>query len=405
MREAGEWRMSVVNMAPCSKHDCHGLVEQVKRSPVRPPRKPRHVAKLSLLGIGFLALFVWPLIARPARAHDVSYAHAEIRWEGTQVTVALTVHPDDAALVLGVPMPEWFEQDGFLARAGPALADTLRRRFELRADGRALVWRCTSVKREARGRGVRLQLIAPLARPAAQLDVLGPVFPLVFGHQTYVSVYNGGRLLQQDVLTAEHRETRAFIAGPAGLLAVVRAFVTAGTRHIFMGPDHVLFVLGLLLLGGGLARLLKVVTAFTAAHSVTLALAALGLVRAPARVVEPLIALSIVFVAFETLRARGRAGRDRRAQLAFGFGLVHGFGFASVLAEFGLPHDALGVALVGFNAGVELGQAAIVLAVAPLLAWLARRAAHLHERVVTVLALGIAGAGGFWFVQRVLGRG
>jgi hypothetical protein len=146
---------------------------------------------------------------------------------------------------------------------------------------------------------------------------------------------------------------------------------------------------------------LKVVTAFTAAHSLTLALAALGLVHVPARVVEPLIALSIVCVAFETLRARG-AGRDMRGALAFGFGLVHGFGFAGVLAEFGLPREALGWSLAGFNVGVELGQAAIVLAVAPALALLARRAPQLHALTVRVLAFGIAGAGGFWFVQRLL---
>jgi hypothetical protein len=119
--------------------------------------------------------------------------------------------------------------------------------------------------------------------------------------------------------------------------------------------------------------------------------------------VEPLIALSIVFVAVETLRARaGKGTRDRRAPLAFGFGLIHGFGFASVLAEFGLPREALGWSLAGFNGGVEIGQAVIVIAVAPPLAWLARRAPAAHARLVRVLALGIAAAGGFWFVQRLL---
>ncbi len=372
---------------------------------VREARTPRRRPPLSARARALAALLGGWIAASAAHAHDVSYAHAQVQWGATQVTVSLTVHPDDAAMVLGVPMPEWFQKDEFLARAGPALADSLRRRFELRADGRPLVWRYTGARRDPRGRGVNLEMFAPLARPAAKLEVRGPVFPFVAGHQTFVSVYAGGRLLQQAVLTGERREMRAFAGGREGALAVLRTFVAAGMHHIFIGPDHVLFVLGLLLLGGGAGRLLKIVTAFTAAHSVTLALAVLALVRVPARVVEPLIALSIVFVAFETLRARGSGARDRRAPLAFGFGLVHGFGFAGVLAEFGLPRDAIGVSLAGFNVGVELGQAAIVLAVAPLLALLARRAPRVHERVVTLLALAIAAAGGFWFVLRALGRG
>src|SRR6185503_11468236 len=162
---------------------------------------------------------------------------------------------------------------------------------------------------------------------------------------------------------------------PAGAFAVLRAYVEQGVHHILIGPDHILFVIGLLLPGGGMVRLLKVVTAFTLAHSVTLALAALGVVNPPARLVEPLIALSIVWIGVENLRRAMRArpdaaplGGDRRAAIAFGFGLVHGFGFAGVLAQFGLPKFALGWSLVGFNLGVEIGQAAIVLAVAPLLA-------------------------------------
>jgi hypothetical protein len=350
-----------------------------------------------------LALALLPLFAVTARAHDVSYAHAEVRWFPARVEVALGVHQDDAAMALGVPVPEWFLEEPFLARAGPALADFLRRRFVLRADGRALAWRCTGVVPDPRRRGVTLSLVAPLARPAASLEVVGPVFPFVPNHETFVNVYAAGRLLRQDVLTSEHRVTRVYAGGTAGALAVLRTFVPAGIHHIAIGPDHILFVLGLLLLGGGLGRLLKIVTAFTAAHSLTLALASLGLVHVPVRVVEPLIALSIVFVAFETLRSRGGSA-DMRGPLAFGFGLVHGFGFASVLAEFGLPREALGWSLAGFNAGVEIGQAALVLVAAPLLALLARRAPRAHGRTIATLAMGIAAAGGFWFVQRVLAR-
>lgn len=170
--------------------------------------------------------------------------------------------------------------------------------------------------------------------------------------------------------------------------------------HIFLGPDHLLFVIALLLLGGGLARLLEVVTAFTVAHSITLALATLGGVDPPARVIEPLIAVSIVMVGLDNLRAR--SGRDHRTRLAFGFGLIHGFGFAGVLREIGLPHDALGWSLFSFNAGVELGQACIVAAVAPLLALLSGRWPTLATRVVRYGSCAVVSAGAWWLGERLL---
>ena len=133
-----------------------------------------------------------------------------------------------------------------------------------------------------------------------------------------------------------------------------------------IGPDHILFLVGLLLLGGTWMTLLRIVTAFTIGHSITLSLAALNIVTPPATIIEPAIALSIVFVGADNL-VRGD-GRDLRAWVALVFGLVHGFGFANVLREFGLPREALGWSLFSFNFGVEIGQVAIVLVVASLLA-------------------------------------
>ena len=351
------------------------------------------------LGAGF-ALFLLAAAA-PALAHDVSYAHAEVEWGADSVHISLTVHAHDAALVLRVPMPEWFEDAGFVERAGQALADPLRPRYAVRANDRAVVLHFVRAHPDAAGRGVTLESVAALPHRTGELAFEGPVFPEIATHQTFVTIRSGDVVRVQDVLTASHRTARAYASSAAGMWAVWRTFIVSGVHHIAIGPDHILFVLGLLLLGGGMARVLGVVTSFTLAHSLTLAVAALGLVRVPGRGVEPLIALSIVGVAFETLRARAGVP-DRRRWLAFGFGLVHGFGFASVLAEFGFPRAALGHALAAFNVGVELGQAAIVGVGALLLAALARRAPRWHGRVVFTLALGIAGAGGFWFVQRLL---
>lgn len=156
-------------------------------------------------------------------------------------------------------------------------------------------------------------------------------------------------------------------------------FLRLGVEHIFTGYDHIAFLLALLLLGGRFLDLVKIVTSFTIAHSVTLALAALGILNPPTRWVEALIATSIVAVAGENLwvlrAAKGRTARVANAlrhrwRITFAFGLVHGFGFASALQELKLPRSALVAGLVSFNLGVEVGQVAIVALAFPLLSWL-----------------------------------
>ena len=177
-----------------------------------------------------------------------------------------------------------------------------------------------------------------------------------------------------------------------GLWAVFTSFTASGVHHIAIGPDHILFIVGLLLLGGSLRRLLAIVTAFTLGHSVTLALATLQILDPPSRIIEPAIALSIVYVGADNLLV-GKRGRDVRPWVALFFGLVHGFGFASVLRETGLPPRALGLSLFSFNLGVEIGQAAIVVIVASGLMALRGRNAALAARVVTAGSVCVLLAG------------
>lgn len=192
----------------------------------------------------------------------------------------------------------------------------------------------------------------------------------------------------------------------------LRQYVLEGIWHIWIGFDHILFLVALLLpavlvrgaqgwLPAGSLRaasieVLKVVTAFTVAHSITLSLAVLGFVSLPSRLVESVIAASVVVAALNNLR--GTVDR-RRWVMAFVFGLVHGFGFASVLADLGLPQGALALALVGFNVGVELGQLAIVAAFLPVA--FALRATNFYR--IGVLRFGslmVAALAGWWFIQR-----
>jgi hypothetical protein len=160
-----------------------------------------------------------------------------------------------------------------------------------------------------------------------------------------------------------------------------------------------LFLLGLLVLGGGPRYLVKVVSAFTVAHSLTLSLAVLDVISLPARWVESAIALSIVYVAAENFWRREQALRSRWL-VTFGFGLVHGLGFAGILKDLAPSRTNLAVSLAGFNAGVEIGQVAVVGAVCLVLACLrARRQETAVRRLVSALA---AVAGSVWFIQRAV---
>jgi hydrogenase/urease accessory protein HupE len=215
-----------------------------------------------------------------------------------------------------------------------------------------------------------------------------------------VNVYEGGSLRVQEVLDGTRAGfTYDRVIERIDRVQIFTRFLREGVHHIFIGPDHILFIVGLILTGGGLRRLLKVVTAFTVAHSMTLALAVSGVVHPSAGIVEPAIAASVIVVGAENLLSRsGR--RDLRPVLAFVFGLIHGFGFASVLQDLGLPRSGLAVSLVAFNAGVEVGQAAIVLTLAPVLHALSRRSTRVGRGVVVAGSLVVMAAGGYWLVVR-----
>ena len=174
-------------------------------------------------------------------------------------------------------------------------------------------------------------------------------------HKTFLNVYEHGSVTAQAILDKDRTAFEYFTGTRQGIRAVLQRFVPAGVHHILIGPDHLLFLVGLLLLGGTMKQLLLVVTAFTMAHSITLSLAALGMVIPPANAIEPAIALSIVYVGADNLLVSA-GGRDTRAWIAFAFGLIHGFGFANVLREMDLPGRALGWTLFAFNVGVEIGQ-------------------------------------------------
>ncbi|MEM1188980.1 MAG: HupE/UreJ family protein [Pseudomonadota bacterium] len=189
-----------------------------------------------------------------------------------------------------------------------------------------------------------------------------------------------------------------------GASEIAWSYLVLGIEHILGGIDHLLFVLGLLLLVRELKRLVLTITAFTAAHSLTLAGATLGWISLPGPPVEAVIALSIVFVAAEIIyQQRGQASMTARAPwtVAFAFGLLHGLGFAGALEEVGLPATAVPMALLMFNVGVEIGQLLFVLACSLPMVLLARFAAGVLPTLRSGLAYGIGSIAAFWTIERI----
>ena len=184
----------------------------------------------------------------------------------------------------------------------------------------------------------------------------------------------------------------------------VAAYLTLGVEHLAFGIDHVLFVIGLVLFIPSRWALLKTITAFTLAHSITLALSVLELVRLPQGPVEAVIALSILFLARELTMPEERRSaltRGRPWIMALLFGLLHGFGFAGALADIGLPRDQLALSLFLFNIGIEIGQI-LIIAILLLLLWAARRIAGNVARAERVFVYGMGSMAAFWTIDRVL---
>lgn len=216
------------------------------------------------------------------------------------------------------------------------------------------------------------------------------------------------RVTFADGRSADHRLTpaapQATIAGSPSRIRVAGTYLSLGIEHILLGFDHLLFVLGLILITPSARQLVWAITAFTAAHSITLTAAALGFVHVPPKPVEAVIALSIVFVAAEILRTReGRAGLAARAPwlVAFAFGLLHGFGFAGALSEIGMPAGHVPVALLFFNLGVEAGQLLFVGTVLALAALSRRLRGPLPRWTTRVAPYLIGSLAMAWAIQRV----
>jgi hypothetical protein len=347
-------------------------------------------------------------LATVATAHPAPFSFLDLRIDGGRVGGTLTIHDLDAAHELGLADTVALLDASAARRHGAALATLLAHRLSIAIDGRPVVATLSDMEPLPDRQALRFTLTAPSGGRPGRVTIDARLFPYDPQHQTFVNVYEDGALRHQAILDTRRTAMDYYAGSWPGVGAVLATFVPAGIHHIAIGPDHILFIVGLILLGGSLARLGLIVTSFTIGHSITLSVAALGLVTPPASLVEPAIALSLVLVGVDNLLAgEGLAGggetarRDLRAAMAALFGLVHGFGFAAVLREFGLPQAAIGWSLFGFNLGVELGQLALVVPLTLALAAVRRQRPLTARRIAMVGSVVVALAGAFWFVQRV----
>jgi hypothetical protein len=360
------------------------------------------------------ALLLALLLTATAQAHVASNGFLVARVEGHSVRGSIEIAVRDVELAVGTGA----ERDGKvtwgeLRAAERRLDEYLARHLRLSAQGRACPVALQAMQLNDRVDGTYVWVPFTAACPVAverlgvRYSVLDDIDPSHRGLLTLTA----GASAQTGVLGGSAGEGSFAVHGPSQWRAFAE-YLQAGVWHIWSGIDHLLFLLSLLLPAvllrtagrwepvprarPALLSILKVVTAFTLAHSITLSLAALDVVRLPSRLTESVIAASIIVAALNNIFP---VVTDTRARIAFAFGLLHGFGFASVLAEMGLPHGARVVSLLAFNLGIETGQLAVVLAVMPLV--YVMRSSLLYRRALLPWgSAAIASLALVWLIQR-----
>lgn len=354
-----------------------------------------------------LLLFALLCLSSPVWAHQVNTSYSTLTIDATGAG-QFVLSVDEADLRLLAPELDtdgngqlWPEE---IIKGADVAQRLVLARVELTADGERVDLQSRHPKVQADDDGnLFLRVIADITIGAqvsgTTLDLSAFIAPpLLAEHRNLLQVGLAGQPEALIVLSAdEPTHVIQLREPPQSMWTQIGRFIWLGVEHIWIGYDHILFLLALILVGSRLGQLVQVVSAFTVAHSITLVMAALEWVALPSRLVESGIALSIAYVAVENLWRRDPTAH--RWILTFVFGFVHGFGFANVLRDLGLPTQGLVASLLAFNVGVEIGQVVIVAVLFPLLLWLARQS--YHQQVVRVISVVILLFGMGWLVERV----
>jgi len=348
------------------------------------------------------------LVSLAARlsAHDPGLSSATLWLQQDRLKATLTFAPADIEALLPMDLNgDGQVNESEFEETRAVLERFVREGVQVSLDGEAVTPSevCIERTQDNRGRNIEIRLRFPTKADATQLSLRNVLLPdLPRGHRHYVLLFDEGvKLVREALLDRTNNTFEVSLAGPEGAESSrsFGDFFALGVEHILTGYDHLLFLFGLLVVGMSFVSAAKIITSFTIAHSITLALATFHLVRLSPAVVEPLIALSIAYVGLENIV---RSNLDRRWLLTFVFGLIHGLGFASVLREMDVGANTAGALqpLVAFNLGVETGQIGIAAITLPLILGLGRRPRlALYVRPATsvaVIAMGV-----YWLLERV----
>lgn len=333
--------------------------------------------------------------AGPADAHKTNLTTGRIVVEGAEVRYRLTVSAHDLAVVLDIPtdLASPIPMERFAARLD-SLREYLDEKLLISAAGAACPRTAFTVHYQRLPDDVILDLEYACPGPPQRLLVNYRLFFGVDPGHRAIGTIDYGRGKEEYLLDRAFADIDVNPVERNAFISFGRTLVL-GIEHILAGIDHVLFIVALLLGGGRFWNLVKIITAFTIAHSLTLSLAWFGIVDLPGRLVESLIAASIAYVALENALGRGMG---HRWLLAFGFGLVHGLGFYGVLSALDLDPQSTVLTLLAFNLGVEVGQLVIVSVLFPLLVWATAR--PWYRRAALSGSLGILAVALFWLVER-----
>ncbi len=342
------------------------------------------------------AIFAATVVPTLAEAHEVGLSQGIYTQDGKSFSVELTFASKELIKVLEIDRDEDEKVDAAeLEAARVGLEATFVKRLTLDGGAGPCTGGLTKTElAEEDGVSVTARFECPAVGDVATFDAAF-ISELPHGHRHIARSLVGGSAVET-VLFSAKRTLKLSATQPdtgPGLFEMM----VIGVEHIVFGWDHLVFLLGLILVGGTLRQMLIVVTAFTVAHSITLGIMSVGIWAPSGAAVEALIAASIVYVGVENFFVKSVEGRWR---LTFPFGLIHGFGFAGALADIGLPQDRLIPMLVSFNVGVELGQVAILLLVLPLMMQLWKQAWFTNVAVKVINALIIV-AGSYWLIDRV----
>ena len=326
-----------------------------------------------------------------ASGHDVSQSESRIDIHGRQVRVALHLNLLELGYVDkdGNGFISYDELDNSIGR----VYTDIKQHFVLRGPAPPI-----QVTLERYGvvedHVLDAEIVYQFPQDVTQLSVTSTLYEITRpGHQHLTSANLSGTI-HEAVLNAANT-TAVFSSSDAPAVKTFWSFLRLGIMHIFTGYDHLAFLVGLLIVTTSLGSLVKIVTSFTVAHSITLALATFDIVVLPTRLTESVIALSIAYVALENVLGMRAIERYR---ITFLFGLAHGFGFSNVLREMELSRIHLGLSLFSFNLGVEIGQLTFVLALFPLIIYIA--SVSWRRQLQTIVSLVVMCLAMYWFVQR-----